>query len=417
MKNNTLKNSAKITNSKKLSNFKWRGIGGNGKRVFGQRLALTKPEIKNILKQQDIQLISLTQHRISWFTSYNHRMTQQDITLLTRQVATMLCSGIPIVDTFQLLLNSTKKAETHSVVALIGFTIESGEGVSRAFEISSSSFSDFYLHIIASGEQSGALDQAFQRLADYREQQDALRQKTTRAMFYPLIIFITAILVSILMLIFVIPEFKVLFDQFGASLPMLTQYVLNISNYLTQYFFYYLLIIIIVGLALVRLYRKSLNFRCYISRFSLQIPILGAIQSKAAISRFCRTFSIGFQSGLPLTNNIKMAIDTMNHCHYQDLLSHLPKEISSGLPIHLALKNTHCFSDFMIQMLTIGEESGTIEQMLDRISAIYKKDIDHIVDNLGTLLEPCIMIILGSIVGLLVISMYLPIFNLIQVLN
>lgn len=400
-----------------LKSFQWRGINSSGKKVSGKQLALSDAEVRTKLTEQNIQIKKIKKRTISSFEKMKHAVKRKDITLFTRQLSTMLASGVPVVQSLQLIAENNTKAEMKSILHQVCLSIEAGTQLSKALSTSCSHFDSFYIDLIATGEETGSLAQAFARLAEYREKSDALRSKVIKAMIYPSMVFLVAITVTILMLTFVIPEFENIFKGFGAELPWFTQQVINISHHLQEYGLHILLLMMLTILMLSALKKKSYFFRMKVSRHSLQVPIIGTVLSKAAIAKFSRTLATSFSSGLPILHSLQTTSKTAGNLYYQEAILSVQQHTAAGMPLYIAMRHTEAFPEMVLQMVMIGEESGKLDDMLNKIAHVYEEDVDNTVDNLGKILEPFIIVFLGTMIGGLVVSMYLPIFNLMSVIG
>lgn len=400
-----------------LKNFYWRGINHAGKKVSGKLLALTEREVRTKLVEQEIQIKKIKKRSISSIEKIKHAVKRKDITLLTRQLATMLTAGVPLIQSLRLIAENNTKAEMKSILNQICLSIEAGTQLSKALSTSCSHFDSFYVDLVATGEETGSLSHAFIRLAEYREKSDALRRKVIKAMIYPSIVMLVALSVTILMLTLVIPEFESIFTGFGAELPWFTQKIITVSHLLQHYGGAFFVSIIILLLLFMLIRKKSYALRMKLSKYCLHIPVIGSVLSKAAIAKFSRTLAISFSSGLPILHSLQTTSKTAGNLHYQKAIMSVQQNTAAGMPLYLAMRHTQAFPEMVLQMVMIGEESGKLDDMLNKIAHIYEEDVDNTVDNLGKILEPFIILFLGFMIGGLVISMYLPIFNLMNVIG
>lgn len=400
-----------------LKSYHWRGINSSGKKVSGQTLALTELEVREKLNEQHIQIKKIKKKSISAITRLTHRVKAKDITILTRQLATMLTTGVPIVQAIKLVSDNHRKAEMKSILSHICKGIEAGTPISRAMRTASSHFDELYTDLVATGELSGNLAQVFDRLATYREKSEQLRSKVIKALIYPAMVVLVALSVSYLMLTVVIPEFESMFAGFGADLPWFTQQVLQLSHWMQAYSLYALIAVIVVMVSFKLLRKRSYSLRLTTSRLSLKFPILGKVLSKASIAKFSRTLSTSFSSGIPILTSLKTTAKTAGNLHYEVAIGEVHRETAAGMPMYIAMRNTDVFPEMVLQMVMIGEESGNLDDMLNKVATIYEFEVDNTVDNLGKILEPLIIVFLGTVVGGLVVAMYLPIFNLMSVLG
>ncbi len=402
---------------KKMYAFFWRGVNINGKNVKGQILAYQESEARQILTEQRIRINKIKKRSPSATSKRSNAANSKDITLLTRQLATMLEAGVPLNTTLQLLKTSTKKAEMRSIIAEILNQIEAGSSLSQAMRASSSLFDGFYCDLVSTGEKTGRLEQIFERICLYREKNEATRSKVIKAMIYPSIVFTLAIVVSVLMLLFVIPTFKNIFASFNADLPWFTQKVLNLSDFIHEYGAMIFIGMLLGGFVFKTLHKKHFALRMKTCLFVLKLPIVGEVISKASIARFTRTLATTFSAGIPLLSGISAAGKTANNLHYEDVINQVHKQTMGGRSLHRSIQDTGEFPELMIQMVMIGEESGALDDMLNKIANVYETEVDNVVDNLGRIIEPLIIVTLGVLIGSLVVAMYLPMFNLMSVMG
>ena len=400
-----------------LKSFHWRGLNSIGKPVSGQLLALTENEVRDKLKEQHIQVKKLKKRNLSLYKRITQRVKRKDITILTRQLATMLMTGVPLIQALKLVADNHRKAEMKSILSQIVKGVESGTPLSKTLRTASTHFDTLYVDLVATGEQSGNLAEVFERIATYREKSEQLRAKVIKALIYPSMVVITALSVTYLMLTVVIPEFESMFSGFGADLPWFTAQVLILSHWVKSYSGMVFMALAIAFLLLKLGRKKSFRIRLATSRASLNIPIIGTIISKASIAKFSRTLATSFSAGIPILSCLKTSAKTANNIHYQNAIEQVYADTAAGMPMYIAMRNSQTFPEMVLQMVMIGEESGSLDDMLNKVATIYEFEIDNTVDNLGKVLEPMIIIFLGVVVGGLVVAMYLPIFNLMSVLG
>ena len=400
-----------------LKNYHWRGINSSGKRVSGQTLALTELEVRDKLREQHIQIKKIKKKSISALTRLTNQVKAKDITLLTRQLATMLGTGVPIIQAIKLVSDNHRKAEMKSILSQIRKGVEAGTPLSKAMRTASRHFDDLYTDLVATGELSGNLAEVFERLATYREKSAQLKSKVVKALIYPVMVVMTALLVSYLMLTKVIPEFESMFSGFGADLPWFTAKVMELSHWMQAYGFYTFVGLGAVTLLFIQARKRSYAIRLATSRIGLRIPIIGGVVAKASIAKFSRTLSTSFSSGIPILTSLRTTAKTTGNVHFESAITEVHKETAAGMPMYIAMRNSQAFPEMVLQMVMIGEESGNLDDMLNKVATIYEFEVDNTVDNLGKILEPLIILFLGSVVGSLVVAMYLPIFNLMSVLG
>lgn len=407
----------KATQNVALKNYRWKGINSNGKKVSGQMLALTELEVRDKLKEQHIQIKKIKKGSVSVFARITHRVKGKDITILTRQLATMLTTGVPIVQALKLVGDNHRKAEMKSILAQITKGVEAGTPLSKAMRTASAHFDTLYVDLVETGEMSGNLPEVFERLATYREKSEQLRAKVIKALIYPSMVVLVALGVSYLMLTMVIPEFESMFKGFGAELPWFTQQVLKLSHWVQAYSLWVFAAIVAMVFGLKALRKNSFQIRLKTSRLGLKFPVIGNVLAKASIAKFSRTLATSFAAGIPILASLKTTAKTSGNVHFESAINEVYRDTAAGMPMYIAMRNTEAFPEMVLQMVMIGEESGQLDDMLNKVATIYEFEVDNTVDNLGKILEPLIIVFLGTVVGGLVVAMYLPIFNLMSVLG
>ncbi|MBO1391505.1 type II secretion system F family protein [Vibrio cholerae] len=407
----------KATQTLPLKNYRWKGINSNGKKVSGQMLAISEIEVRDKLKDQHIQIKKLKKGSVSLLARLTHRVKGKDITILTRQLATMLTTGVPIVQALKLVGDNHRKAEMKSILAQITKSVEAGTPLSKAMRTASAHFDTLYVDLVETGEMSGNLPEVFERLATYREKSEQLRAKVIKALIYPSMVVLVALGVSYLMLTMVIPEFESMFKGFGAELPWFTQQVLKLSHWVQAYSLWVFIAIAAAIFGLKALRKNSFQIRLKTSRLGLKFPIIGNVLAKASIAKFSRTLATSFAAGIPILASLKTTAKTSGNVHFETAINEVYRDTAAGMPMYIAMRNTDAFPEMVLQMVMIGEESGQLDDMLNKVATIYEFEVDNTVDNLGKILEPLIIVFLGTVVGGLVVAMYLPIFNLMSVLG
>ncbi|BCK20161.1 type II secretion system F family protein [Vibrio cholerae] len=407
----------KATQTLPLKNYRWKGINSNGKKVSGQMLAISEIEVRDKLKDQHIQIKKLKKGSVSLLARLTHRVKSKDITILTRQLATMLTTGVPIVQALKLVGDNHRKAEMKSILAQITKSVEAGTPLSKAMRTASAHFDTLYVDLVETGEMSGNLPEVFERLATYREKSEQLRAKVIKALIYPSMVVLVALGVSYLMLTMVIPEFESMFKGFGAELPWFTQQVLKLSHWVQAYSLWAFIAIAATIFGLKALRKNSFQIRLKTSRLGLKFPIIGNVLAKASIAKFSRTLATSFAAGIPILASLKTTAKTSGNVHFETAINEVYRDTAAGMPMYIAMRNTDAFPEMVLQMVMIGEESGQLDDMLNKVATIYEFEVDNTVDNLGKILEPLIIVFLGTVVGGLVVAMYLPIFNLMSVLG
>ncbi|TLX50231.1 type II secretion system protein F [Pseudoalteromonas ruthenica] len=404
---------AKQQQANQLDTFQWVGVSTRGKKLEGEltgtSIALVKAQLRkqgitpSKVKRKPKPLLGLSGER---------RITPKDIAMFTRQLATMLLAGVSLVQAIDMIAEGSENKSVKNLLRNIGEEVKAGQPLSDALKKHPKYFDDLYCDLVASGEQSGALDRIFDRVALYKEKAEALKSKIKKAMFYPVAVMVVAVIVTSILLIFVVPQFESIFAGFGAELPAFTQFVIDISEFLQKYWWVGLLIIIGGGYAFKQAHQKNKNLRDNVDKLILKLPIIGMILNKAAVARYARTLSTTFAAGVPLVDALDSAAGASGNAVYRDAILDIKAEVSSGNPMNWAMRNSNIFPDMVIQMVAIGEESGALDDMLAKVATIYEQEVDDAVDGLSSLLEPLIMVVLGTLIGGLIVAMYLPIFQL-----
>ena len=392
--------------------FLWSGVNRRGQKVSGELKGETLQQVKAELIRQGIVVQKIRKQHESFLARYTQSVNAMDIAVLTRQITTMLTAGVPLVQTLQLLAGSHEKKPMREMLANICTEIESGVPPSKALRQYPRHFDDLYCDLVASGEQSGALDAVFDRIATYREKAEAIKSKIKKAMFYPAVVVFVALVVTAILLLYVVPEFDNIFKSFGAELPAFTRMVINLSNIVQTYWYFVFGALVILIFVYIHSYRRMESVRDGTDKLILRLPIVGVILQKAALARYARTLSTTFAAGLPLIDGLVAAAGSSGNAVYRKAIMSVRSEVMAGMQMNVAMRTTEVFPEMVIQMIMIGEESGSLDDMLAKVAGIYEQQVDDAVDALSSLIEPLIMVVLGVLVGGLVIAMYLPIFKL-----
>jgi len=390
--------------------FLWEGKDRKGNKVKGRGLARNEIEMRADLRRQGIAATRVRKER-QMFRGEG-KVNAEDIALFARQLATMLTAGIPMVQAFEIIGVGHDKPAMQKLVLSIKQDIETGNALHQALAKHPLHFDDLFVNLVEAGEHAGALEAVLDKVATYKEKTEALKKKIKKALFYPAAVLVVAVIVTVVLLIFVIPQFESLFKGFGADLPAFTRMVIGMSRFMQEKGWLLLVLVIGAGVAFGYFYKRSRPMRQLIDRSSLQIPVIGPILRKAAIARFSRTLSTMFAAGVPLVEAMKSVAGATGNIVYQDAVLQMRDEISTGMRMQRAMENTGLFPNMVVQMIAVGEESGSLDEMAGKVADFYEDDVDAAVDAMSSLLEPLIMVILGVLVGGLVIAMYLPIFKL-----
>jgi len=390
--------------------YHWQGKNAQGESIQGKQTALTAALLKMELRRRGFLAIKIRRNYVDWF--FSKKINKQDITRFSRQIATLLTAGIPLVQALEFLKRSQNKLSMQNLIYSLKTSIEKGSAVAETLRRHPPYFNGLYYHLIAIGERSGTLDRMFDHVAAYKEKADALKRKIQKALFYPAAVILTAILVTVAMLVFVVPQFNNLFAGFGAELPAPTRFIINLSDFLKRYGWFTAGFLCVVIGSMRYAIKHSVHLSKNVDYYILKIPIIGRILVKAIIARFTRTLATTFTAGLPLTEALETVAGAAGNQIYTHAILQAREKIITGQSLQQALQRTQLFPLLVIQMIAVGEESGTLDNMLNKLASLFEEEVDSAVDNLNNLLEPVIMLILGVIIGGLVIAMYLPIFKL-----
>jgi len=390
--------------------FLWEGKDRKGNRIKGRGLAKSEMEMRADLRRQGIAATRVKKE--SKLFKSEGKVTAEDIAIFARQLATMLTAGIPMVQAFEIIGVGHDKPAMQKLVLSIKSDIETGNALNQALAKHPLYFDDLFVNLVEAGEHAGALETVLEKIATYKEKTEALKKKIKKALYYPAAVLAVAVIVTVILLLFVIPQFESLFKGFGADLPAFTQFVVGLSRWMQAKGWLLLIICVAVVVTFAYFYKRSRPMRQFIDRMSLGVPVIGPILKKAAIARFSRTLATMFGAGVPLVEAMKSVAGATGNIVYQDAVLRMRDEISTGMRMQRAMENTGLFPNMVVQMIAVGEESGSLDEMAAKVADFYEDDVDAAVDSLSSLLEPLIMVILGVLVGGLVVAMYLPIFKL-----
>ncbi|WP_425462587.1 type II secretion system F family protein [Litorilituus lipolyticus] len=403
----------KANKTKELDTFIWSGVNRKGKKINGELTANNVIELKAQLRKQGITPSKVKKKPKPMFgLGKDQAIKPADIAVITRQIATMLGAGVPLVQTIEMIGKGHDNGNMRKLLGEVGNKLASGIPLSDCLREHPLYFDDLYCDLVASGEQSGALETIYGRIATYKEKAEALKAKIKKALTYPIAVLVIAAIVTSILLIFVVPVFEEIFNSFGAELPAFTQLVLAISDFMQNYWYWGLAAIFGAGFLFKRAHRNSQKFRDSVDRKILKLPIIGDLLEKAAVARYARTLSTTFAAGVPLIDALESAAGASGNAVFRDAILEIRAEVSSGMQMNLAMRNCKIFPDMVIQMVAIGEESGAVDDMLSKVANVYEAEVDNAVDSLTSLLEPMIMAVLGVVIGGLIIAMYLPIFQI-----
>lgn len=400
-----------MAREKALDTFIWQGKNRKGQDIKGEITASSLTEARNLLRRQGVSATKVKKFAKPLFGG-GDKINAADICVVSRQIATMLGAGVTLIQTIDMIAQGHAKASMRKMLTSIGNDVKAGNPLSKALRKHPEHFEDLYCDLVETGEQSGALETIYDRIATYKEKAEALKSKIKKAMFYPIAVLVVAFIVTTILLVFVVPQFEEIFSSFGAELPAFTQLVLAISKFVQDYGLYIAAAVAIGAVLFRRSYKASKDLRDSLDKKILKIPVIGEILKKASIARFTRTLSTTFAAGVPLIGALESAAGAAGNAVFRDAILYIRKEVAGGMPMHTAMRATNVFPDMVTQMIAIGEESGAVDEMLSKIATIYEREVDDMVDGLTSLLEPMIMAVLGVVIGGLIVAMYLPIFQM-----
>jgi type IV pilus assembly protein PilC len=390
--------------------FSWTGMDKKGNRITGKSLAPDENALRADLRRQGIA-VSRVKKQASAFKS-GGKVKPEDIAVFSRQLATMLAAGIPLVQSFEIVGNGNDKPAMQRLILDIKSDVEGGTSLHEALGKHPLHFDDLFVNLVEAGEQAGALETLLDKIATYKEKTEALKKKVKKALFYPTAVLAVAVIVTIILLIFVIPQFESLFKGFGADLPAFTQFVIGLSRWLQDNGILFGMMIAGGVYAFIYFKKRSKAMREWLDRAMLKLPIIGPILYKSAIARFARTLSTMFAAGVPLVEALESVAGATGNIVFENAVMKMRDEVATGQRLQRAMENTGLFPNMVIQMIAVGEEAGALDAMSGKVATFYEAEVDNAVDSMSSLLEPMIMAILGVLVGGLVIAMYLPIFKL-----
>lgn len=394
----------------KLYRWRWTGKGPSGRKVAGEIIAPKRAEVERVLASQHIIVKQI--RRKGGFGGGMGRIKPRDIMLFARQMATMIRAGVPVLQAFQVVAESLKKPAMNALVQELMNEVAAGASFSEALKRHPRHFDRLFANLVEAGEQSGSLDHMLERVASYKEKVESLKGRVKKALWYPAAVIVVAIAVTALLLIKVVPQFESLFRGFGAELPAMTRMTIALSEFAQQFWWWGLLGSIAAIFLLRGAMKRSEAFRYRMHRLALRIPVIGDILDKSSVARYSRTLATTFGAGVPLVEALETAEGASGNLVYERAIARVREDVATGQQLHFAMRMTERFPPLAVQMVGIGEEAGSLDAMLNRVADYYEEEVDNKVDTLTSLLEPFIIVVLGVLVGGLVVSMYLPIFQL-----
>jgi type IV pilus assembly protein PilC len=394
----------------KQSPFNWEGTDSKGNRIKGKTIASNEAAVRTELRRQGV--VPVRVRKESSLFKKRGKVQPADIAIFMRQLATMLSAGIPLVQAFEIIGTGHENPAMQELLLAIKQDVEGGTALAEAFSKHPLHFDDLVVNLVTAGEQSGALETLLDKIATYKEKTEAIKKKIKKALTYPAAVLVVAVVVTTILLIFVIPQFEDLFQGFGADLPTFTRMVVDLSEFVRDQGWLLLIIIFAAGYSYLWTKKRSRRLREIEDKIFLKLPIVGSILEKAAIARYARTLSTMFSAGVPLVEALESVSGATGNVVYEKAVLKMRDEVATGQRLQRAMINTELFPNMVVQMIAVGEESGSLDEMSSKVADFYEEDVDNAVDNMSSLLEPLIMAILGVLVGGLVVAMYLPIFKM-----
>ncbi len=376
--------------------------------VRGEVVAKDEEEARKKLQRRGIRPLRISKVK----AVRKRRITQEDITVFTRQLATMMKAGLPLMQAFEIVARGHSNPSMTQMLMQIRADVEQGSALGKAFAKHPKYFDRFYCNLVAAGETGGVLEGLLDKLAVYKEKTQAIKKKVKSALTYPISIVVVAVVLMFVMMMFVLPAFKEVYSGMGAELPWLTQVVMNISDFFVAYGWIMVIALILMIFGLYKLHQKSPAFQKRVDAMLLKLPIFGSIVKKATIARWLRTTSTLFAAGVPLVEVLESVAGASGNILYEEATQDIRAKVTQGLSLTSSMQTTEMFPNMVIQMAAIGEESGSLDDMLNKAAEFYEDEVDNAVAQLSSLMEPIIMVVLGSLIGILLVAMYLPLFNL-----
>jgi len=400
-------------NTAKVSQFTYEGTDRNGRSKKGEISGANASWVKAELRKQGVVKVKKLQKKRKDIQLFGGgKVGSEDISIFTRQMSTMMKAGVPLMKSFEIVSESLENPKMAELVGSMRNSVSGGGTFGSALREHPKYFDELYCSLIESGEQAGALETMLDRVAIYKEKSEAVKKKVKSAMKYPITILAVAAIVTIILLLKVIPTFASMFESFGAELPLPTQVVVGMSESLQENGVVWGIILLAFGIGFQQAKQRSLAFRHALQRLSVRLPVFGPILYQSAMARYARTLSTTFAAGVPLVNALESAAGASGNIIYETAIMSVKAEVETGGELAVSMKNTDVFPAMLIQMVSIGEQSGALDDMLAKAAIIYEEEVDNQVEGLTAMMEPLIMAILGVVVGGMVVSMYLPIFQM-----
>ncbi len=414
---NAVKNDPIARNTNQLLPFVWEGTDKRGVKMKGEQQAKNLNMVRAELRKQGISPTVVKPKQKPLFGAAGSRITPKEIAFFSRQMATMMKSGVPIVSSLEIIGDGHKNPRMKKMVGQIRADIEGGSSLYEAISKHPVQFDELYRNLVKAGEGAGVLETVLDTVANYKENIEALKGKIKKALFYPAMVVAVALLVSSILLVWVVPQFEDVFKGFGAELPAFTQMIVALSRFMVAW--WWLILVVIVGaiVGFLFAYKRSPAMQHTMDKLILKVPVIGQIMHNSSIARFARTTGVTFKAGVPLVEALGIVAGATGNSVYEKAVLRMRDDVAVGYPVNMAMKQVNLFPHMVIQMTAIGEEAGALDAMLFKVAEYYEQEVNNAVDALSSLLEPMIMVFIGTIVGGMVIGMYLPIFKLASVVG
>jgi len=392
--------------------FVWEGTDKRGIKMKGEQTARNANLLRAELRRQGITPKVVKPKGKSLFAGKGQRVTPLEIAIFSRQIATMMKSGVPIVGSLEIIGSGHKNAKMKELVNSVRSDLEGGSSVYEAMSKHPVQFDELYRNLVRAGESAGVLETVLDTVATYKENLEALKGKIKKALFYPIAVLAVAIIVSAILLIFVVPQFKEVFTSFGADLPAFTKMIIALSEFMIGWWWLMLMMVIGVVATFIAAKKRSLAFQHFLDRMILKVPVIGQVMHNSAVARFARTLAVTFKAGVPLVEALDTVAGATGNTVYENAVKRIRDDVSVGYQVNMAMRQVNLFPHMVVQMTAIGEEAGALDTMLFKVAEFYEQEVNNAVDALASLMEPMIMVVLGVLIGGMVIGMYLPIFKL-----
>ena len=395
----------------KVHSFKWEGINARREKVKGEMDASDINLVRAKLREQGINP-KRVRKKSSFSFNFGDKITPRDITLFSRQLATMIKAGVPVVQAFSITIEGQTKKNMRNLLIDLRDQISAGTPVAQALRRHPKVFDELFCSLVEAGDNSGTLETMLERVAIYKERMETLKNKIKKALYYPVFVLLIGMGVSALLLIKVVPEFEKMFAGFGAELPAFTQLVVNMCRFMQEWWYLVIGAMVAAVYLVLMIKKRSPSFELYLSHLALRLPVIGQLLHKSAVARFARTLSTSFAAGVTLVDSLESAGKSAGNRVYNKHVQQIREDVSTGQQLNFAMRNGRLFPTMVNQMVAIGEESGALDTMLSKVADFYEEEVEALVDTMTSLLEPLVIVVLGIIVGSLVIAMYLPIFQM-----